>query len=381
MREELENFERNQVWTLVEPPCAVNVIGTKWVFKTKQGEDGEVVRNKARLVAQGFSQVEGLDFGETFAPVAHLEAIRILLSFAASKGFKLYLMGVKSDFLNGVIQEEVYVRQPLGFKDPKYPDRVYKFSKALYRLKQAPWAWYARLKMSLLEHEYVMGSVDKTLFTLKHGNDFLRVQIYVDDIIFGGSSHSLMSSFQEMMENEFQMSMMGELTFSLGIQAKQMKQGTCIHQAKYTKDLMKNFNMDKLKPVSTPMSMTTSLDPDENGKDVDQREYRSMIGNLLYLTVTRPDIQFIVCLCARFQASPLSSHQTTVQRIFRYLKHTSEFGIWYSASSSLDLIGFSNADFAGCGIDRKSTSGTCHFLRSSLICWSSKNNLLLLNPP
>jgi hypothetical protein len=190
MHEELENFERNQVWTLVDPPRDVNVIGITWVFKNKQGEDSEVVRNKARLVAQGYSQVESLDVGETFAPVACLEAIRILLAFAVSKRFKLYQMDVKSAFLNGVIQEEVYVRQPPGFESPKYPDRVYKLSKALYGLKQAPRAWYARLKTFFLEHGYVMGSVDNNLFTLNQGTDFLLVQIYVDDIIFGGSSHS-----------------------------------------------------------------------------------------------------------------------------------------------------------------------------------------------
>jgi hypothetical protein len=158
----------------------------------------------------------------------------------------------------------------------------------------------------------VIGSVDKTIFTLKHGNDFLLIQIYVDDIIFGGSSHVLVSSFQKMMEKEVQMSMMGELTFFLGIQVKQMKQGIFVHQAKHTKDLMKKFNMAELKPVLTPMSTATALDPNENGEDVDQREYRSMIGSLLYLTATRPDIQFTVCLCARFQASPLSSHRITV---------------------------------------------------------------------
>jgi hypothetical protein len=161
MHEELENFERNHVWTLVDPPRYVNVIGTKWFFKNKQGEDGEVVRNKVRLVAQGYGQVEGLDFGETFAPLARLEAIRVLLAFVASKGFKLYQMDVKSAFLNGVIHEEVYVRQPPGFESPKYPDRLYKLSKALYGLKTF-----------LLEHGYVMGSVDKTLFTLNLATDF-----------------------------------------------------------------------------------------------------------------------------------------------------------------------------------------------------------------
>jgi hypothetical protein len=175
-----------------------------------------------------------------------------------------------------------------------------------------------------------------------------------------------------MMESEFQMSMMEELTFFLGIQVKQMKQDTFVHQGKYTKDLMKKFNMTELKPMSTPMNSAASLGPDEDGDAVEQREYRSMIGSLLYLTATRLDIQFVVGLCARFQSSPRSSHRAAVQRVFRYLKNTLEFEIWYSASSSLDLVGFSDADFAGCGIDQKSTSGTYHFLGSSLVCWSSR---------
>jgi hypothetical protein len=173
------------------------------------------------------------------------------------------------------------------------------------------------------------------------------------------------------MPKEFQMPMMGELTFFLCTQVKQMKQGTFVHQAKHTKDIIKKFNMAELKPVYTPLGMATVLDPDENGKDADQREYQSMIGSLLYLVATRADIKFIVCLCARFQASPCSSHQIAIPRIFRYLKHTLEFGIWNSASSSLDLVGFSEADFASSRIEQKSTSGTCHFLVSSLVYWSS----------
>jgi hypothetical protein len=208
--------------------------------------------------------------------------------------------GHKNAFLNGVIQEEVYVRQPPDFESSKYSDRVYKLSKALYGLKQASRTWYARLKLFLLEHGYVMGSVDKTLFTLNHVTNFLLVQIYVDDIIFGSSSHTLVSRFQEMMKSEFQMSMIGELTFFLGIQVKQTKRGIFVHQAKYTKNLMKKFNMAELKPVSTPMSFAVSLGPDEDGEAVDQREYRSMISSLLYLTATQPDIQFVVGLCACF---------------------------------------------------------------------------------
>jgi hypothetical protein len=169
------------------------------------------------------------------------------------------------------------------------------------------------------------------------------------------------------MSREFEMSVMGELQFFLGLQIKQSKEGTFVHQAKYTKDIVRKFKMEDYKAMTTPMSMTTALDADEEGEHVDQKEYRSMIGSLLYLTATRSDIQFSVCLCARFQASPRTSHRLAVKRIFRYLRHTLDFGLWYSASSSLALHGFSDADFAGCRLDRKSTSGTCQFLGSSLV--------------
>ncbi|WVZ52714.1 hypothetical protein U9M48_003749 [Paspalum notatum var. saurae] len=327
-----------------------------------------VVRNKARLVAQGFCQKEGIDYEETFASVACLEAIRILLAFAASKGFKLQQMDVKSAFLNGFIEEEVYVRQPPGFESARFPDRVYKLRKALYGLKQA----YARLKSFLLKSGFVMGSVDKTLFLLSRGSDTLIVQIYVDDIICGGSSHALVSIFAEQMSREFEMSLMGELQFFLGLQIKQGLEGTFVHQAKYTRDILKKFNMGDSKPMTTPMSTNTALDADEDGKAVDQKEFRGMIGSLLYLTATRPDIQFAVCLCARYQASPRTSHRQTEKRIFRYLKFTPELGLWYSSGSSFFLRGFSDADHASCWIDRKSTSGTCQLLGTSLVSWSSR---------
>ncbi|WVZ97826.1 hypothetical protein U9M48_043336 [Paspalum notatum var. saurae] len=371
MHEELENFERNHVWDLVEPPPNCRPIGTKWVFKNKQGENGMVVRNKARLIAHGFCQKEGIDYEETFAPVARLEAIRILLAFAASKGFKLQQIDVKFAFLNRFIEEEVYVRQPFGFESARFPDRVYKLRKALCGLKQAPRAWYARLKSFLLKSGFVMGSVDKTLFLLSRGGDTLIVQIYVDDIIFGGSSHALVSIFAEQMSREFEMSLMGELPFFLGLQIKQSPEGTFVHQAKYTRDILKKFEMGDSKPMTTPMSTNTALDADEDGSAVNQKEFREMIGSLLYLTATRPDIQFAVYLCARYQASPRTSHRQAVKRIFRYLKFTPELGLWYSSGSSLSLKGFSDADHAGYRIDRKSTSGTCLVLGTSLVSWSS----------
>jgi hypothetical protein len=219
MHEKEENFETNQVWELVGPPPGCKPIGTKWVWKKKEGEKGEVVRNKSRLVAQGFSQKEGIDYEETFAPVARLEAISIL-AFSMAKGFKLHHMDVKSAFLNRVLEEEVYVRQPPGFESEKYPHRVYKLKKSLYGLKQAPIAWYGRLRGFLFERWFEMGKVDQTLFLLRQGRDILIVQVYVDDIVFGGSSNSLAARFVKDMSREFEMSMMGELQFFLGLQFK-----------------------------------------------------------------------------------------------------------------------------------------------------------------
>jgi len=267
-----------------------------------------VVWNKARLVAQGFCQKEGIDFEETIAPVARLEAIRIFLAFVASNGFKVFQMDVKSAFLNGFIEEDVYVKQPPGFENPKFPNRVYKLQKALYGLKQAPRAWYDRLKTFLLTQGFKMGCMDKTLFLMRSGTDFLLVQIYVDDIIFGGFSRTLVSKIFEQISREFEMSMMGELQFLLGLQIKQTSHGTFVHQAKYTRDLLRKFDMSDLSPQPTPISTSTALDEVLDGEAVDQKEYRSMIGSLLFLTATRPDIQFGVGLCARYQASLRASH-------------------------------------------------------------------------
>jgi hypothetical protein len=195
MDEELHNFARNQVWKLVERPKNYNVIGTKWVFRNKQDQYGMVVMNKARLVAQGYTQVEGLDFGETYAPIARLEAIRILLAYACAHNIKLYQMDVKSAFLNGYINEEVYVEQPPGFEDDNKPDHVFKLKKALYGLKQAPRAWYERLRDFLLYKGFKMGKVDTTLFTKKLGNDLFVLQIYVDDIIFRSTNQDFCEEF------------------------------------------------------------------------------------------------------------------------------------------------------------------------------------------
>ncbi|KAH9763753.1 hypothetical protein KPL70_001275 [Citrus sinensis] len=347
MQEELNQFERNNVWELVPNPEHQSIIGTKWVFRNKMDESGVVVRNKARLMAQGYNQEEGIDFDETFAPVARLESIRMLLAYACHKDFILYQMDVKSAFLNGYIMEEVYVKQPPGFENEKFPDHVYKLSKALYGLKQAPRAWYDRLKNFLLDNDFSMGKADTTLFVKHKNQDILIVQIYVDDIIFGSTNELLCKEFSSCMSQEFEMSMMGELKYFLGLQIKQNEEGIFINQAKYVKDLLKRFGYDNGTVKSTPMSTTIKLDKDEKGKEVDIKTYRGMIGSLLYLTASRPDIMFSVCLCPRFQSCPKESHMLAVKRIFRYLIDTINLGLWYPRGTHIDLTCILDADFAG----------------------------------
>lgn len=372
MQEELHQFERNDVWYLVPRPKTANVIGTKWVFRNKTDETGLITRNKARLVAQGYSQVEGLDFGETFAPVARLESVRLLLAVACHLRFKLYQMDVKSAFLNGVLQEEVYVEQPLGFKDPHNPEHVYRLKKALYGLKQAPRAWYERLSGHLLAKGYTRGAVDKTMFVKKINNDVMIAQVYVDDIVFGSTSEELVQEFTDVMKKEFEMSMCGELTYFLGLQVKQMVDGMFISQAKYARDLVKKFGLDTLNSAKTPMATHEKLHQDAAGKSVDQTMYRSMIGSLLYLTASRPDIAFSVGVCARFQADPKESHLTAVKRIIRYIIGTVNFGLHYSFESNAEIAGYSDADWAGNVDDRKSTSGGCFYVGNNMVAWHSK---------
>ncbi|KAK1553149.1 hypothetical protein Q3G72_029697 [Acer saccharum] len=372
MQEELSQFERNEVWTLVPRPKTTNVIGTKWIFRNKSDEDGNIVLNKARLVAQGYSQIEGIDFEETFAPVARLESIRLLLSISCVHKFKLHQMDVKSAFLNGFLQEEVFVEQPKGFVDAHHPNHVYRLKKALYGLKQAPRAWYERLTQFLVDNNYTRGSVDKTLFIKRDNDELFIAQIYVDDIVFGSTNNTKVQQFVDVMSLEFEMSLVGELSYFLGLQIRQMHDGIFITQAKYAKNLVKKFGLEKAKHCDTPMSTTLKLSKDASGKSVEQTLYRGMIGSLLYLTASRPNISFSVGVCARYQADPKESHLSCVKRIIRYVNGTSNYGIWYSFDTNASLVGFSDADWAGNCDDRKSTSGGCFFLGNNLVSWFCK---------
>jgi hypothetical protein len=297
MQEELNNFTRNEVGHLVPRPNQ-NVVGTKWVLQNKQDEHGVVTRNKAWLVAKGYSHVECLDFDETYAPIARLESICILLAYATYHGFKLYQMDMKSAFLNGPINEEVYVEQPSGFEDSEYPNHVYKLSKALYGLKQAPIAWYECLWDFLITNGFKVGKANPTLFTKTVAKHLFVCQIYVDDIIFGSTNKSTCEEFSRIMIQKIEMSMMGELKYFLRFQIKQLQDGTFISQTKYIQDILKKFGMKGGKPIKTPMGTNGHLDLDTGGKSVDQKVYRSMIGSLLYLCASRPDIMlFCMHVC------------------------------------------------------------------------------------
>ncbi|GJR40795.1 putative ribonuclease H-like domain-containing protein [Tanacetum coccineum] len=317
MQEELLQFNLQKVWTLVDLLKGKRAIGTKWVYRNKKDERGIIVRNKARLVAQGYTQEEGIDYDEVFAPVARIEAIWLFLAYALFMGFIMYQMDVKSAFLYGTIEKEVYACQPPGFEDPQFPDKVYK----------------------------------------KDKGDILLVQVDVDDIIFGSTKKSLCLEFEQIMHKRFQMSSMGKLTFFLGLQVQQKEDGIFISQDMYMADILKIFDFITVKTASTPIEHNKALVKDEKDDNVDVYLYILMIGPLMYLTASRPDITFVVCACARFQVTPKVSHLHAVKRIFRYLKGQPKLGLWYHRDSPFDLEAFSDSDYAGASLDRKSTTG------------------------
>ncbi|GJU46631.1 putative ribonuclease H-like domain-containing protein [Tanacetum coccineum] len=336
-------------------------------------------KNPKRLVTQWYTQEERIDYDEVFAPIATIEAIRLFLAYASFKDFMVYQMDVKSAFLYGKIEEEVYVCQPPGFEDPDFPDRVYKVEKALYGLHQAPRAWYETLSTYLLDNEFQRGKIDKTLFIKRYKGDILLVQVYVDDIIFGSTKKELCNAFEKLMHEKFQMSSMGELTFFLGLQVEQKKDGIFISQDKYVGEILKKFRFTEVKTASTPIETQKPLLKDENGEEVDVHMYRSMIGSLINLTSLRPDIMFAVCACARYQVNPKVSHLHAVKRIFRYLKGQPKLGLWYPKDSPFDLVAYTDSDYAGASLDRKSTTRGCQFLRCRLISWQCKKQTVVAN--
>ncbi|GJZ55496.1 retrovirus-related pol polyprotein from transposon TNT 1-94 [Tanacetum coccineum] len=346
-----------------------NIIGnpSRPIYKVKLDEYGDGLKNKARLVAKGYRQEEGFEFKESFAPVARIEAIRIFIANAASKNMTIYQMDVKTAFLNGELKEEVYVSQPKGFVDPDHPTHVYRLKKALYRLKQASRAWYDTLSRLLLDNKFSKGAIDLTLFTRKTGKHILLVQIYEDDIIFASTDPKACDIFSNEMSSKFQMSMMGQMYFFLGLQVSQNPGGIFINQSKFTLEILKKFGMDSCDPVDTPMVDRLKLDEDPLGIPVDQTRFCSMVDSLMYITASRLDLIFTVCMCARYQKSPTKKHLEALKRVFRYLKGTISWGLWYPKDTTMALMAYADADHACYQDTRRSTLESAQFLGDKLV--------------
>ncbi|GJU74383.1 retrovirus-related pol polyprotein from transposon TNT 1-94 [Tanacetum coccineum] len=306
MQEEIHEFERLQVYELVSCLDRVLLIKLKWIYKVKIDEFGGVLKNKARLVAQGFMQEEGIHFEESFASVTRIEAI---------------------PFLNGKLKEEVYVSQPEGFVDQDNPSHVYKLKKALYGLRQAPRTWYDMLSSFLISQHFSKGVVDPTFFTRQAGNELLLVQIYVDDIIFASTNTAMCNEFANQMTTKFKMSMMGHMSFFLGLQISQSPRGIFINQSKYASEIVKKYGMLSIDSVDTPLVEKSKLDEDLQGKQVDTTLYRSMIGSFMYLTSSRPDIIHAVCLSTRTRRIPLTDYGFQFNKIPLYCDNKSAIAL------------------------------------------------------
>ncbi|GJX23764.1 retrovirus-related pol polyprotein from transposon TNT 1-94 [Tanacetum coccineum] len=340
MQEELLQFKHLDVWELVPLSDNIKALTLKWLFKNKHDEENMVINNKTRMVMRGYCLKEGIYFEESFAPVSRMEAIKIFLAYGIHKSFIVFQMDVKTAFLHGTLKEDVYVCQPEGFIDADHLSHVYMLKKALYGLN--------------------------------FNDDILVVHVYVDDIIFGSINPRYTQFFSDLMKSCFKMSMMREMRFFLGLQVNQSPYGIFINQSNYVLEILKKYGMETCDPVRIPMEIKDKLDLDKNGTLVDATKYRSMIGAIMYLTSSRPDIVHATCLCARYQAKPTEKHLKYVKRIFHYLWGTINMGLWYTKDSGFDLTEFSDADYAGCKDTFKSTSGGLQILGELLVRWSSK---------
>ncbi|CAL9007544.1 unnamed protein product [Prunus brigantina] len=366
METELEMIEKNDTWELVNRPSDKPIIGVKWVYKTKLNLDGSVQKNKARLVAKGYSQKPGIDFNETFAPVARLDTVRTLIALAAQRGWKLFQLDVKSAFLNGVLHEEVYVDQPPGFVIKNKEDGVYRLKKALYGLKQAPRAWYDEINSYFTTAGFQRSPSEATLYVKTEESGILIVSLYVDDIIYTGSSRELMMEFKIEMMRQYEMTDLGLLHHFLGLGVIQAESYIFLHQKKYAKTLLDKFGFKDCKVVATPLAMNEKLSKEDGSEQADEGVYRQIVGSLLYLTATRPDIMFAASLLARFMHGPTRKHMGTAKRVLRYVQGTTDYGIVYEKGKEARLIGYCDSDWAGSEDDMKSTSGYAFNLGSAI---------------
>ena len=380
MSDEYNALVRNGTWELVSPSLATNLVGCKWIFRIKRHPDGSVDRFKARLVAKGFHQRPGVDYLETFSPVIKPTIIRLVLSVAVANGWSLRQLDINNAFLQGTLTETVYMAQPPGFIDSDHPTHVCKLHKAIYGLKQAPRAWYQELRKFLMESGFRNSHSDTSLFILQTGTKLLYLLVYVDDIILTGNNADLVSQFVDCLAQRFSLKDLGNLSYFLGVEVIPQSQGILLSQRRYIKELLAKTHMDMSKPVLTPLPTDSSSLTLSAGTILsDPTEYRTIVGSLQYLSLTRPDISFAVNRISQFMHAPTDEHWNCVKRILRYLCGSSHEGLLLKRNSPLSLHAFSDslqafsdADWAGNKDDYTSTSAHLVYLGNNLISWSSK---------
>ncbi|WKA11938.1 hypothetical protein VitviT2T_029385 [Vitis vinifera] len=371
--EEVRALEKNGTWEITDLPRCKKPVGCKWIFTVKYKADGNVDRYKARLVAKGFTQSYGIDYQETFAPVAKLNTVRVLLSLAANLDWSLHQLDVKNAFLNGDLEEEVYMDIPTGLETPSNFNKVCRLRKSLYGLKQSPRAWFERFTKVVKGYRFVQCQSDHTLFVKHFPEGKLAIIIvYVDDIILTGDHEEKIDLLKKLLTKEFEIKDLGNLKYFLGMEIARSKKGIAVSQRKYVLDLLNETGMLGCKLAETPMDTTVKLEESDGSAPVDKGRYQRLVGKLIYLSHTRPDIGFSVSVVSQFMNNPTEKHMTAVIRILRYLKMTPGKGLFFQRTTKKEIEIFSDADWAGSVTDRRSTSGYCSFVWGNLVTWRSK---------
>jgi transposase InsO family protein len=370
MEEEMHALELNHTWDLIPNPAGTSIVGCRWVFTVKQNPDGTVDRLKARLVAKGFTQTYGLDYTETFSPVAKLNSIRIIISLAANLDWPLHQLDVKNAFLHGDLTETVYMTQPPGFESKG--ECVCHLKKSIYGLKQSPRAWFDKFSKAVVSHGMTRSQADHSVFFKKTRTGIVILVVYVDDIVITGSDKEGIQILINHLSSSFLTKDLGKLRYFLGIEVARSKAGISLSQRKYTLDILQDTGYLGSKPVATPMEPNLKLMPDEGDFVDDPDTYRRLVGKLIYLTITRPDISYAVSIVSQFMTNPRVPHMNAVIRILKYLKNAPGRGLFYRSSGHLRIEGYTDADWAGSPSDRKSTTGYCTFIGGNLVTWRSK---------
>jgi hypothetical protein len=373
MTEEYQSIMKNDVWDIVLRLEGKSVVTSKWIYKIKHAAYGSVKKYKARFMARGFSQVEGIDYEETFAPVARYTSICTIIALAASMGWRLHQMDVKRAFLNGEIVEEVYIEQPDGFVIHEQKSHVCRLKKALCALKQAPRSWYEKMDGFLMSLGFNKSVVDPNLYYHIVGDECLILVLYVDDLFLTGSE-SLIVECKRSLTYEFEMKNLGMMHYFLGLEVCQRTDEIFLSQGKYTVEILKKFDMTDCKSMPTLMVMDLkkmNKASTDSGK-IDPLLYRQLIGSLIYLVNTKPDICYVVNVLNQFMSQPRQTHWIATMHVLRYLRGTVGYGLRYASDVDMRLEGYVDADRAGSVVDRKSTSSCCFTLGFAMVSWCSR---------